>query len=84
MSKHRMLPRERRAIILAAGLKVAHERGLHGINHATVAEACAWPTSVPTVWRLFGHTRNLTRRIIEHARRTGDGEVIAQADRLGI
>lgn len=76
--------RERRAIILSAGLKVAREVGLDHVKHQAVAEACAWPTSVPTVWRHMGHTRNLIRRVAEYARREGHRDVIAQADEMGI
>lgn len=75
-TRHYVLSNERRAQILAAGLKVAHKRGLPNVSMAEVAAAAG--CSRPRVAQLLGNVSDFQRALIAEAIRVKDLKLIGQ------
>lgn len=56
---------QRRAMILAAALRIVRDSGIWAVTHGTVAKRCAAPTSSRTVRRVIGDKFDLWRAVIE-------------------
>lgn len=71
---------QRRAVIIAAGVRIVHDTGLWAVAHGTVAKRCAVPTSLATVKHYFGTKDDLWRAVVA-VDKTGKARI--QADELG-
>lgn len=76
----RLNPTQRVLMIRKAGAKLALEKGVRSINHATVAEACPIQTSANTVRRYMGTQVELVNAIVDEA---DDADLQIEALELG-
>ncbi len=71
---------QRRAVIIAAGLRIANDTGIWAVAHGTVAKRCAVPTSAATVKHYFATKGDLWRAVIDVDQ---TGKARAEAAELG-
>lgn len=71
---------QRRAVIVAAALRVARDSGIWAVAHGTVAKRCVVPTSTATVRHYFPTKDDLWRITIAV---DDTGEARRQAEELG-
>lgn len=71
---------QRRAVIVAAALRVARDAGIWAVTHGTVAKRCVVPTSAATV-RYYFATKDDLWRITIAADTTGAAR--KQAEEMG-
>lgn len=73
---------ERRAVIVAAGVKIANRNGLVAASMTHVADECSVKTSVATVRDHFRTKSDLWRAIADHP--DASKTVKASADSMGL
>jgi len=79
MTRHRLPPEQRRALILTAACRVARDSGLAHVNHSTVSKRCTVHTNVKTVRHYFHDKMSLWTAVREAA-----PEFAEQAKELGL
>ena len=79
MKRIRLTEKQRRAIIVQAGVEVALDIGLVNVTYNNVAEKCSAQTSVGTIRAYFKTKASLWRSITKHS-----DELRAQAQVLGV
>lgn len=82
--RHRMDRCGRRAMLLAAAMRVAGEYGIAGVNHRRIGAAARPACSHVTVRRYLGDQDSLRRAVAKAARDSGCRPLIVEADALGL
>lgn len=78
----RLQPEQRRALIVTAASRIAHEGGLLSVTHGDVAKRCSLATSVATVKRYFPERRSLWIAVIKAC--PDDERIASQGREIGL
>lgn len=79
----KLLPEERRDIILRAGVRIVRELGWEHVSLDRTSKYCAFPTSMKTVQYYYQNRELLCMCIVGYAQRMRFPDILADAERYG-